>query len=384
MGFPGQLAVFRASGTGVQLMTIRGVLKLAALCVAAAVSSGCSLLPESVSSLPGRYLGEQLRISADFENVAGLYAGNEVAVLGVPVGRVDTVTARGSYVEVTMSIDKDVEVPADAIAALVSPQLITNRHVELAPAYTGGPTLADGAHIPLARTRTPVELDRILENFDQLGAALKGDNENGPMASRVLFPLLDGNGDRLRETLDSLSAAFEVTLANKDQIANTIVKLNEITQVIASNDQTVRDFSGRLTELVRLMGEQSPGLHAVLTQLNDFVNNTATVVGQNRDQLAGALTRFVAITEQMRANSRQLTEIVDVTPLFFENITNAMSREHQAVRLHGLLDKAVLDGEALALFCERIQLRLDGCRTGKIQDMGPDFGLTAALLGIAK
>ncbi|MCP2295920.1 virulence factor Mce family protein [Nocardia amikacinitolerans] len=384
MGFPGQLAVFRASGTGVQLMTIRGVLKLTALCVVAAVSSGCSLLPESVSSLPDRYLGEQLRISADFENVAGLYAGNEVAVLGVPVGRVDTVTARGSYVEVTMSIDKDVEVPADAIAALVSPQLITNRHVELAPAYTGGPTLADGAHIPLARTRTPVELDRILENFDQLGAALKGDNENGPMASRVLFPLLDGNGDRLRETLDALSAAFEVTLANKDQIANTIVKLNEITQMIASNDQTVRDFSGRLTELVRLMGEQSPGLHAVLTQLNDFVNNTSTVVGQNRDQLAGALTRFVAITEQMRANSRQLTEIVDVTPLFFENITNAMSREHHAVRLHGLLDKAVLDGEALALFCERIQLRLDGCRTGKIQDMGPDFGLTAALLGIAK
>ncbi|WP_253782696.1 MCE family protein [Nocardia amikacinitolerans] len=365
-------------------MTIRGVLKLTALCVVAAVSSGCSLLPESVSSLPDRYLGEQLRISADFENVAGLYAGNEVAVLGVPVGRVDTVTARGSYVEVTMSIDKDVEVPADAIAALVSPQLITNRHVELAPAYTGGPTLADGAHIPLARTRTPVELDRILENFDQLGAALKGDNENGPMASRVLFPLLDGNGDRLRETLDALSAAFEVTLANKDQIANTIVKLNEITQMIASNDQTVRDFSGRLTELVRLMGEQSPGLHAVLTQLNDFVNNTSTVVGQNRDQLAGALTRFVAITEQMRANSRQLTEIVDVTPLFFENITNAMSREHHAVRLHGLLDKAVLDGEALALFCERIQLRLDGCRTGKIQDMGPDFGLTAALLGIAK
>ncbi|MEV0032986.1 MCE family protein [Nocardia sp. NPDC050793] len=366
-------------------MTIRGVSKLVAVCLAAAVGTGCSLLPESVSSLPDQYLGEHLRISADFENVAGLYAGNEVAILGVPVGRVDTVTARGSYVEVTMSIDKDVQVPADAIAALVSPQLITNRHVELAPAYTGdGPTLADGAHIPLARTRTPVELDRILENFDQLGAALKGDSENGPMASRVLFPLLEGNGDRLRETLDALSSAFEVTFANGDQIANTIVKLNEITQVIASNDQTVRDFSGRLTELVQLMGEQSPGLHAVLTQLDDFVNNTSTVVGQNQDQLAGALTRFVAITEQMRANARQLTEIVDVTPLFFQNISNSMSREHRAVRLHGLLDKIVLDGEALALFCERIQLRLDGCRTGKIQDMGPDFGLTAALLGIAE
>ncbi|MFG1789876.1 MCE family protein [Nocardia sp. NPDC049149] len=366
-------------------MKIGTFLKTAVLCMAAGVASGCSLLPDSLSGLPDQYLAEHLRISADFENVAGLYAGNDVAILGVPVGRVDTVTARGSYVEVTMSIDKNVKVPADAMAALVSPQLITNRHVELAPAYEGtGPVLADGAHIPLEHTRTPVELDRILENFDQLGRALKGDNETGPMASRVLFPLLDGNGDKLRATLDAMSSAFEVSLANGDQISNTIVKLNEITQIIAENDQTVRDFSGRLTDMVQLMGDQAPGLQAVLTQLNDFVTNTATVVGGNREQLLGALTRFTTLTGQMRANARSLTEIVDVGPLFFQNLNNATSREHQALRLHGLLDKSVLDGEALSVFCERVQMRLDGCRTGKIQDFGPDFGLTAALLGLTK
>ncbi|WP_062984034.1 MCE family protein [Nocardia anaemiae] len=366
-------------------MKTRTLLKSAVLGLAVMVATGCSLLPDSLTALPDQYLGEHLQISADFENVAGLYAGNDVAVLGVPVGRVDTVTPKGSYVEVTMSIDKGVRIPADAMAALVSPQLITNRHVELAPAYEGsGPVLTDGQHIPLARTRTPVELDRILETFDQLGAALKGDSETGPMASRVLFPLLNGNGDKLRETLDDLSSAFEVTLANGDQISNTIVELNEITEIIAQNDQTVRDFSGRLTELVQLMGEQAPGLQAVITQLNDFVTNTSTVVGRNREQLLGALTRFTTLTAQMRANARGLTEITDVAPLFFENFTNAVSRENRSLRLHGLLDKAVLDGEALSLFCERIQLRLDGCRTGKIQDFGPDFGLTAALLGITK
>ncbi|WP_067691176.1 MCE family protein [Nocardia jejuensis] len=359
--------------------------KVAVVCLSAVLASGCSLLPDSLTGLADQYLGQRMRVSADFESVAGLYAGNEVAVLGVPVGTVESVTPRGSYVEVVMSIDATVKVPADAIAALVNPQLITNRHVELTPAYTGdGPTLAPDAHIPLPRTRVPVELDRILANFDQLGAALKGDNDTGPMASRVLFPLLDGNGDRLRQTLDALSSAFEVTLANKDQIANTIVKLNDITQIIASNDATVRDFSGTLTQLVDLMGQQAPGLQAVLTQLNDFLNNTAALVGDNRDQLSGALSRFVDITAQMRANARSLTEIVDVGPLLFQNISNATSREHQALRLHGLLDKSVLDGETLSLFCDRIQLRSDGCRTGRIADFGPDFGLTAALLGITE
>ncbi|GAB2666079.1 MCE family protein [Nocardia goodfellowii] len=359
--------------------------KLAALCATAMIATGCGLVPDSLTTLPDQILGQRMRISADFENVAGLYAGNEVAVLGVPIGTVETVTARGSYVEVVLSIDADTKIPADAIAALVNPQLITNRHVELAPAYTGnGPVLTDGMHIPLQRTRTPVELDRILQNFDQLGAALKGDSETGPMASRVLFPLLNGNGDRLRETLDALSSAFEVTLANKDQIANTIIKLNEITQIIAQNDQTVRDFSGRLTELVDLMGQQAPGLQAVITQLNDFLNNTAALVGDNKDQLAGALSRFIDITAQMRTNARELTEIIDVGPLMFQNLSNATSREHRALRLHGLLDKVVLDSEALALFCDRVMMRHDGCRTGKIADFGPDFGLTAALLGITE
>ncbi|MFE3260285.1 MCE family protein [Nocardia sp. NPDC059229] len=365
-------------------MTQRRRMKLAAAGGALLLASACGMLPDSVSSLSKEYLGGQMKVTADFENVAGLYAGNDVAVLGVPVGTVETVTPKGSYVQVTMSLDRDVKIPADAIAALVNPQLITNRHVELAPAYTGdGPTLTDGAYIPLQRTRVPVELDRILATFSQLGDALKGDNTTGPMASRVLFPLLNGNGDKLRETLDQLSSAFEVTFANKDQISNTIIKLNDITQVIAANDQTVRDFSGRLTELVNLMGDQAPGIDAVLRQLDDFVTNTSTLVGQNRDQLAGALTRFVAITDQMRANARGLTEIVDVGPLLFQNIANATSKEDQALRLHGLLDKSLLDGEILSTFCERIQMRLDGCRTGKVQDFGPDFGLTAALLGIA-
>ncbi|WP_432421123.1 MCE family protein [Nocardia cyriacigeorgica] len=357
-------------------------IRFAVLTLVVAFAAGCSALPHSLTSIPDRVLGTQLHISADFENVAGLYVGNEVSVLGVPIGRVDAIEAKGAFVEVRMSID-DVELPADTTAALVSPQLITNRHIELTPATTAdGPVLSDGAHIPLGRTRTPVELDRILRSFEQLGDALKGSSTEGPMASRVLFPLLDGNGDKIRATLDALSSAFEVTLANKDQISGTIVKLNEITQVVAENDRTVRDFSARLTELMTLMSDQAPGLHAVVTQLNDFVTNTSAVVAENREPLTSALNRLTTITAQMRAHARGLTEIVDVGPLFFENFAAAMSQEHRALRLHLLTDKSLLDNETLSLFCERVQLRSDGCRTGRLEDFGPDFGLTAALLGL--
>lgn len=358
--------------------------KVIVLCAVAVLSAGCGL-PQAFSSLYDRVSGGRIHLSADFESVAGLYVGNEVAVLGLPVGTIDAITPRGGYVEVRMSLDRDTQVPADAFAALASPQLITNRHVELTPAYMGdGPVLTDGTHIPVERTRTPVDLDRILRNFEQLGASLQGSDTTGPMASRALFPMLEGNGDKIRQTLDSLATALEVGLANKDQISTTIVKLNEITQIVADNDQTVRDFSARLTELMTLLRDQAPGLQAVLSQLDDFVTNTSAVVADNRGPLIDALTRLTAVTGQMRDNARGLTEVVDIAPLFFQNYANAISNEQGALRLHLLTDKTLLDNELLALFCERVQLRSDGCRTGRIMDFGPDFGLAAALLGLTR
>ncbi|WP_245717688.1 MCE family protein [Nocardia jejuensis] len=363
---------------------MRVLLQLTVLAAVALLGAGCAL-PQAFTSLADSVRGGRIHFSADFENVAGLYVGNEVAVLGLPVGTVDAITPRGEYVEVRMSVDHGTEVPQDALAALISPQLITNRHVELTPAYTGtGPLLTDGMHIPLARTRTPVDLDRVLRNFEQLGQSLQGDPADGPMASRVLFPMLDGNGDKIRQTLDALSSALEVGMANKDQVSTTIVKLNEITQIVADNDQTVRDFSGRLTELMTLLRDQAPGLQAVLAQLDDFVTNTSSVVADNRGPLTTALSKLTTITQQMRDNSRGLTEVVDIAPLFFQNYANATSNEQGALRLHLLTGKTLLDNELLSLFCERVQLRSDGCRTGRLMDFGPDFGLTAALLGLTR
>ena len=355
------------------------IAKTAVLVTAIAVCTGsCSLMPGG---------DDKIHITADFDNVAGLYEGNEVAVLGLPMGKVDKVTPKGTIVEVEMSVDKDVKIPADVKAATISPQLVTNRHVELTPAYSGkGPTLQDGAHIPLERTRTPVALDKILKTLDDIAGSLKGSGakDQGPLSLRILYPTLNGQGDKIRETLDALAGALKVGVANKDQISNTIIKLNDLTTMVAENDQTVRNFSNQTTKLTGLLAEQAPGLKAVLQEIDQFLANTSSVLAQNKDQLGGALTRLTGTTEQLRQNAAQLTEFVDVGPLLFQNITNTMNTKEGAIRLHGLTDKGLLDGEALNLFCEKVQMRAEGCRSGKLKDFGPDLGMTSAMLGITR
>ncbi|MEV0551072.1 MlaD family protein [Nocardia salmonicida] len=342
----------------------------------------CSLLPSQFDDA----LGRSTKITADFENIAGMYEGNEIMVLGLAVGKVDKIVPKGTYVEVHMTIDSGVKIPKDAIAAIISPSIVTDRHIEVSPPFTGGETLKSGDHLPKARTRTPVELDTMIKTIDQFAAALKpepGQEGLGPLSGRVLYPVLNGNGQKIRETLDALSGALKVGVDNKDAISNIIIKLNELTTMLADNDQSVRDFSDRVTAMSGLLADQAPGLQATLDQLNQFLNNTSTTFAGHQEELAASLTGLTTVTNQLRANSGAMIEIVDVVPLLMENIDGAINKEKGFVRLQGLVGTA-LSGEIVSVFCERIQMRPDGCRTGNVQDFGPDYGLTAALLGLTK
>src|SRR5207302_7644460 len=125
-----------------------------------------------------------LTITADFAEAPGLYVGNNVSILGVPIGRVTKITPSWNHVAVVMSLEPGIKVPAAALAVLTSPTVVSDRVVQLAPPYTGGPQMESGAAIPVDRTRTPVEVDQILKSADELANAFgPGEaNKNGAVA----------------------------------------------------------------------------------------------------------------------------------------------------------------------------------------------------------
>ncbi|WP_405134148.1 MlaD family protein [Nocardia sp. NBC_01388] len=364
-------------------MTIAARITKVAMIGAAALAVGsCSIVPLGVKDA----VGQTQHFTADFENIAGMFEGNPITVLGLDVGKVDKIVPKGQYVEVHMTVDGGVKIPKNAIAALISPSIVTDRHIELTPRYTGGDVLKDGSHLTIQQTRTPVELDTMIKTIDTFAAALKptpGQDGIGPLSGRVLYPMLNGNGEKMRDTLNALSGALKVGVDNKDAVSTIIIKLNELTTMLADNDQSVRDFSSNITQMTGLLADQAPGLQATLDQLNSFLANTSGAFSQYSDQLNGTLTGLTNVTNQLRANATGLVEVVDVAPLLMQNLDRAVNRQGQFVRLHGIIGTA-LSGEIISTFCERIQMRSDGCRTGKMEDFGPDFGLTAAMLGLTK
>ncbi|OXR46409.1 MCE family protein [Nocardia cerradoensis] len=351
--------------------------KTVAIGAVALVAGSCGSVQNAV--------GGSTHITADFRNIAGVFEGNPITVLGLEVGKVDKIIPKGEFVEVHMTVNHDVEIPKNVTAAIVSPSIVTNRHIELTPRYTGGPKLPDNTHLTVQQTRTPVELDTMIKTIDQFTAALKPapGQTQGPLSGTLLYDMVNGQGERIRDTLNALSGALKVGVDNKDAISTIIIKLNELTAMLADNDQSVRDFSNKVTQMSSLLAEQAPGLQATLDQLNDFLANTSGVFSQYQSQLSESLTGLTKVTDQLRQNAAGVVETVDVAPLLLQNLDRSMDRNRGFVRLHAVLGTA-LSGEVVSLFCERIQMKADGCRTGKIEDFGPDLGLSAALLGLTK
>ena len=108
------------------------------------------------------------RITAYFENSNGIYPGDDVRILGVPVGEIETIEPQPQRAKITFWVDGKYKVPADAKAVIISPTVVTARFIQLTPVYTTGPAMGDDAVIPRERTAVPVEWDDLRDQLEKL------------------------------------------------------------------------------------------------------------------------------------------------------------------------------------------------------------------------
>lgn len=334
----------------------------------------------------GAMTGATITITADLDNVAGLYEGNEVAVLGMSIGSVESIEAEGTHVRVTMSVDAAVPLPSDIEVATISASVVTDRHIELTPAYSGsGPMLEDGAHVPISRTHTPVEIDSLMSAVTELSDSLS-DTGDGRKPIADLVELADrglaGNGEKIATTLDDLSAALAVGVDNKDAITDLVVTLSELTTLAAENDAQIRGFSQDMAVLVGEAGGQAQSLGNTIGQVDEISRQLAELITVNESSFPAMFADLHTAVGSLREHGRELSETIDTAPTLFRNLEQAIDPTTQALRVHFLTDRTLFDTELVNEFCVRIQMKSEGCRTGRVYDFGPDFGISAALLGL--
>lgn len=266
-------------------------------------------------------------VTAHFTRAVGLYPGSQVRVLGVPVGTVRSVQPEGQQVKVVLAVHGDVKVPADAQAAILSPSLVSDRYVQLLPAWTHGPTLRDGADIPVERTAVPVELDRVTQSLDDLSKALgpQGANAQGALA-RLLATSADnlgGEGDKANEAVHQLSLALGTVAGSREDLFATVKNLQTFTSTLAAADPQVRRLNTDLASVADQLAGEKGDLALALKNLAVALREVASFVSDNRSVLKQDVAALTSVTGTVAADRNQLAELLDNAPVALSNLQNA-------------------------------------------------------------
>jgi len=288
---------------------------LSGLLVAALVLGGVLLL------WPREHMNH---LTALFPRTVSLYTGSDVRILGVPVGKVDSVTPTGTYVTVKMSYDAKYKVPADAKAVIISPAVVGDRYVQLTPVYRGGPVLADGTLLPLDRTATPLELDTIYQSIDQLTVALgpQGANDHGALTNLLNSTAknFDGEGAQFHTTIGNLSRLTSTLDRNKGDLFGTASAVEKFVNALARNDKTVRAFNDSLTASASMLAGERGDLKAALHNLSTAMTQVSTFIRDNRSALSRNIYGLDQISKILVKQRVALDEVLQDAPDALTNL----------------------------------------------------------------
>jgi phospholipid/cholesterol/gamma-HCH transport system substrate-binding protein len=267
------------------------------------------------------------QITAYFSETIGVYPQSTVRVLGVPVGTVDAVQPDGTNVKVTMTIDSGVQIPADADAVVIEPSVVSDRYIQLTPAYTGGPQLASGAVIPVSRTAVPVEVDQVYASLAKLAAALGPHGANSHDALSDLIKTgaanLAGNGAYLQQMITEFGGLSKTLGGSAGNLFGSIAYLQQFTTMLKDNNGQVQQAEQQLAEVSAFLAADRQELSGAISELAVALGQVKTFIGSNRDLLEANISKLASITSILVTERASLAEALDVQPLAADNLVNA-------------------------------------------------------------
>jgi phospholipid/cholesterol/gamma-HCH transport system substrate-binding protein len=285
-------------------ITLRRLAIGLAMVVVAVGLSGCQWRGLNSLPMPGTEGGGPgaFEVQAQMPDVSYIQQNSRVRVGDVNVGSVTKIERQGWHALVTMRLNGDVELPANATATIGQTSLLGSLHVELASPTNVAPEgkLHNGSLIPL-----------------QSGGAYPSTEQTLAALSLLL------NGGGIGQIQD-ITKAFSTAFAGREQDLRSLIEqidvfvghLNEQTgDIIAATDS--------FNNLVGQFAEQKPVLDKALQTIPDALS----VLKDQRGNLTEALDqfgKFAALTADSVNQTKEnlVKELKDVGPVL-ESLANA-------------------------------------------------------------
>ncbi|MGE2689722.1 virulence factor Mce family protein [Mycolicibacterium pulveris] len=274
-------------------------------------------------------------VVAYFENANGIYPGDNVNIVGVPVGKIESIEPQPERVKISFWYDSKHKVPADAKAAILSPTLVTARAIQLTPPYTGGPVMEDDAVIPQERTAVPVEWDEVRQQLERLAETLQPTEPGdvSPLGSVINTTAdnLRGEGANIRETVIKLSQAVTALGDHSTDIFSTVKNLAILVSALQDSTDVMRQLNQNLASVTGLLANDPNEVANALRDLNNVVGEVQTFVADNREALGTTSDKLAGVTQALTDSLADVKQFLHVAPNTLQNYVNIWQPAQGAV-----------------------------------------------------
>ncbi|ACC42462.1 mce related protein [Mycobacterium marinum] len=315
---------------------IRIAAGIAALAVAV---SGCSgwrglnslPLPGVQGGGPGSFT-----IQAQMPDVDNIEPNSRVRVGDVNVGTVTKIERQGWHALVTMKLNGNVELPANATATLGQTSLLGSLHIELAPPTDVPPegNLREGSLIPLSSSKAYPSTEQALAATAMLlnGGGI-GDIYD---ITEALSTAFTGRENDLRSLIEQLDEAIGHLDDQKGDIIAAAESLNNLMAQLAAQRPVLDKALRTIPDALAVLKNERENLADALTQLGRFSALAADSVNQTKDALVQELKDLGPTLESLANAGPALTRALSFLPTYpfpKETLTNWMRGDYANLTL---------------------------------------------------
>ena len=221
-------------------------------------------------------------------------------------------------------------IPADAKAVIVAQNLVAARYVQLTPSYRegGGPKMGDGGVIPMRPYRRSCRVGRGQDPIDAPVNGIWGRRAgvSGTSISRFVDSAanaLDGNGEKLRETLTQLSSVSRIFAEGSGNIVDIIKNLQIFVTALRDSKEQIVLFQNRLATVSAVSwttaGPISTRRCPICPSRSGEVQR---FVAGSRNQTSEQIQRLGSLTQVLVDNRLALENVLHITPNAIANFEN--------------------------------------------------------------
>jgi phospholipid/cholesterol/gamma-HCH transport system substrate-binding protein len=252
------------------------------------------------------------RVTLHLPAAGGLYPSGNVTYRGTEVGRVDSVALTDSGVDAVLSLNSDVDIPADLDAEVHSQTAVGEQFVALRPRSGSGPVLKDGDVIPVDRASVPPDINSLLDATNRGIQAIPHDDLKTAIDEG--YTAVGGLGPELSRLVKGTTSLAIDARANLDSLITLTDQSQPVLDSQTATSDSIRGWAAHIATVTGELKVQDPAVSKLLTDGPAAADATRALLDRLQPSLPILLNNLVGLDNVGIAYNNDLEQLLVLLP----------------------------------------------------------------------